>query len=203
MAIKTILNDVVTSAKNKVDDVTNTVAGATEELYISAETRVLNTVDSGLATAKKTYTGIVGTIQAFTYAGIAIAFVVAPVPTAVGMAMLWLMELSIDAAKSDIDTQLEESLKKREFDRAVGLLKKYGRIPATAIVETEYVRLEIDSENGTADGIIKKGIFKKQTLSTLDSETINSMINSCPNNESKEIIQAFKAFKAKAKAKNK
>lgn len=199
MAIKKMLSDAVSTAKTKVDDMTDSIAGTTEEIYSSAEAKVLNTVEIGIATAMKAYTGVVGTIQAFTYAGIAVAVIVAPVPTAVGMAMLWLMGLSIDAAKNDIDTQLKESKKKREFDRAVSLLKKYGRIPSTAIVDTEYLRLEIDSESGTVDGLIKKGEFEKQNLSNLNSSTIESLIDSCPDNDTRDLLEAFKSFKAKAK----
>lgn len=166
-----------------------------ERVATSARDKVINGVDTSVAAVKNTYNAVTGTIAAFTYAGIAIAFVVAPIPMMVGVGMLYLMELSLKAEKTGIDKSLKDTKNKREFDRLASLLKRHGRIPSDARVETSFIKMQINAQEGFADGEILRGHYKSQKLSELDDEAIMLLIEHAPDKETSDLIGAYYSFK--------
>lgn len=173
-----------------------------ESTYRSTIDKVDDVVDFTSAAFLKTYAGIVGTFEAIKYAGLTVAIVTAPVPTLVALSILWLMELSIDSAKSDIDKELNNKSKKREFDRIVGLLKRYGKIPKTSIVETEFVHLEIDAVEGNVSGTILKGQHQGKALSEFDEQELINLALSAPDQETKTLLEAYISYSEKIKCQN-
>lgn len=173
-----------------------------ESMYHSVVDSVGEAVDYTSATFLKAYAGIVGTYEALKYAGVSIALVTAPVPTLVAMAVLWLMELSIDAIKSDIDSELKDKEKKREFDRVVKMLKKYGRLPKTALVETKLVKMEIDSISGSVNGFVLAGKFKGVSLGDIEDNDLLELASTSPDGDTKSLLESYISYREKAKCAN-
>lgn len=170
----------------------------TESLYGSLANSAEEAVDYTSAKFLKLTAGIVGTYHAIKYAGLSIALITAPVPTLVGMAVLWLMELSIDSVKNDIDSELQDRKKKREFNQVVKLLKKYGKIPETALVETELVKMKINSVTGSVDGVVKEGQFKGVSLSDINDENLSELISTAPDSDTKALLESYVSYRDKA-----
>lgn len=171
----------------------------TESMYHSVVGSFVEVVDYTSAAFLKTYANIVGTYEAIKFAGVSIALVAAPVPTMIAMAVLWLMELSIDAIKSDIENELKDKEKKREFDRIVKMLKKYGKIPKTALVETKLVKMEIDSLSGSVNGSVLSGKFKGVSLSDIDDNDLLDLASNSPDMNTKSLLESYISYRAKAK----
>lgn len=192
MVIKKLLNKTAESideAKFKVDSIYNSVSDSVDEA-----------IDFTSATFTKAYAGIIGTYHAIKFAGISIALITAPVPTLVAISILWLMELSIDSMKSDIDKELTNKNKKRQFDTAVKMLKKYGKIPKTAIVETEHVKMEIDSVTGSVNGVILTGKFEDVELCNIETDDLLDLASSSPDSDTKSLIEAYLSYRDKSKS---
>ncbi len=168
-----------------------------ENIYVSTVSTVEDVVDFTSATFFKACGSVIGTYYALKYAGLTIALVTAPVPTLIAMAVLWMMELSVDSLKTDIDSELKDRAKKRDFDRVVKILKKYGKIPKTAVVETEHMRMEIDSITGSVTGEIRTGFFNTATqLSDVDDENLIAFA-ATRDEETKSLVEAYLSYKTK------
>lgn len=170
-----------------------------ENLYHSASDSVEDAVDFTSAMFLKAYAGMIGTYYALKYAGIAVALVTAPVPTLVAIAVLWMMELSIDSIRSDIDSELKEGRKKRDFDRVVNTLKKYGKIPQKALVETAFVKMEIDSVSGSVNGVVLVGKFKGVSLNEISDDDLLELAAKSPDADTKSLLESYRSYREKAK----
>lgn len=185
---------------DRASDTVDNVKFKTESMYRSTVDSVEDVVDYTSAAFLKAYAGVVGTYHALKYAGLTIALITAPVPTLVAMAILWLMELSIDSVKSNIEHELDDNKKKREFDRVVGILKKYGKIPQTAVVNTEFVEMEIDSVSGSVSGVILQGEYQGISLNEVDDEVLAKLTETSPNKETKSLLEAYSSYRKKARS---
>ena len=170
-----------------------------ENLYHSASDSVEDAVDFTSAMFLKAYAGMIGTYYALKYAGIAVALVTAPVPTLVAISVLWMMELSIDSIRSDIDSELKEGRKKRDFDRVVNTLKKYGKIPQKALVETAFVKMEIDSVSGSVNGVVLVGKFKGVSLNEISDDDLLELAAKSPDTDTKSLLESYRSYREKAK----
>lgn len=155
---------------------------------------VLDAVDESVSAVKKTYAQVTETLETFAAIGVTLALIVAPVPTAVALAMMWLMEQSITAKKRNIDYVTSMKKNDREFKRVTGLLKKHGLIPQTAIVQTEYLKLEIDSEKNSITGVVLKGANTGMRLNDMDDQTLELFRNAAPDNDTRDLMDAYMSF---------
>lgn len=187
-------NNYFSKASEKITSTAADLKFKVESSATSVRDTLLDSVDSSIAAAKKTYSAVTGTIVAFTYAGVAVAAVAAPIPVMVGIAVLLVMEFSIDVEKAGIESSLKNTKKKREFERLTSLLKKHGRIPAVSLIETEFIKMEINSQAGLADGEILQGQYKSRKLSELDDEAIQLLIQYAPHDGTAELISAYSTF---------
>lgn len=187
-------NHYFSKASEKITSTAADLKFRVESSATSVRDTLLDSVDSSIAAAKKTYSAVTGTMVAFTYAGVAVAAVAAPLPVMVGIAVLLFMEFSIDAEKAGIESSLKNTKKKREFERLTSLLKKHGRIPAVSLIETDFIRMEINSQAGLADGEILQGQYKSRKLSELDDEAIQLLIQYAPHDGIAELISAYFTF---------
>lgn len=160
----------------------------------SAKDSVLNTVDEGVSAIKKTYAQVTETLETFATIGVTVALIVAPVPTAVALAIMWIMEQSINAQKKKIDCVTAMKKSDRDFKRVTGLLKKHGLIPQTAIVQTEYLKLEIDSEKNSITGVVLKGANTGMRLNDMDDQTLELFRNAAPDNDTRDLMDAYMSF---------
>lgn len=183
---------------DKAESSANNAKYHVESLYSSVTSTAEDMLDYTSAKFLKLTAGIVGTYHAIKYAGLSIALITAPVPTLVGMAILWMMELSVDSVKKDIDSELQDRKKKREFNQVVKLLKKYGKVPETAVVETELVKMKINPVTGSVDGVVRKGQFKGVSLSEINDDDLSSLISTAPDNDTKALLESYVSYRTKA-----
>ncbi len=192
--MKNILKEACEKVSSSAEELSNTVKSKTSHYVTTARDGIADTADEIIDAAFKMYAGILSAWETMKAVGITVSFIAAPVPTAIGLIVLWIMEESLKAQKTAIDEAVVDSKKKRKFDRAIKQLKDYGAIPQTSILETAYVKLEVDSLSQTADGYIKQGEYKNKALSDLTEADINKLIENTPEKETGEILSGFKAF---------
>lgn len=191
--------------KSIAEKVTKAAVDAVDEVKFQAENAVLATsdavegvIDTATAGAAKVYGGAKVAWDNLKTAGLFIAFITAPVPTAVGLALFWLMEDSVSQHKKDIDDSVELRSNKRDFERVVGLLKKYGKIPKTAQLSTDFLEMEIDSVEGKVDGVVLVGDFKGQPLSSISNENLEYLSEAAPDDDTKALLESYVSFRKKA-----
>lgn len=190
-----VLKKFLEQASSTVDD----AKYQAESMYHSVIDSVEEATDYTSATFRKAFASFVGTYHALKYAGLSIVLVAAPVPTLVAIAVLWLMGLSIDSIKNDIDGELKDKERKREFDRVVKMLRKYGKIPQTALVETKLVKMEIDSITGNVNGFILSGKFKGVSLAEIDDNNLLDLVSTSPDRDTKSLLESYISYREKAK----
>lgn len=188
---------------SQADSVVADVKYRAENLFNSASDTAEAALDNAAATFIKAYVGTVAALSYIKWTGLVIASITAPVPTFIAMAMFWLMEISLESVKNNVDGSLKDRKKKREFDRVVSVLKKYGKIPQKAIVETNLVRMQIDSGSGFVDGVIISGAFKDVLLSDLDDDSLISMASTTDDKDTKALLESYVSFRRKSNSINK
>jgi hypothetical protein len=131
--------------------------------------------------------------------GVSIGLLAAPVPVGVGLGILWLFDSQIKERQGQIEALVEDSKKRRKHERVVGLLKKYGEIPETAILETSLIRIELNSKTGQISGCVLTGDFKNTRIEDIDHHGLFQLIQSCNDDpESRQILEAIENIRTKS-----
>lgn len=188
---------IIKAATEKASSTINELRFQSEKIYQSACDAAEDVRAAAIGTVAKTYAGAVLIFDAIKVAGVTVAFITAPVPTMVGLAVLWLLELGLESIKGDIDSILADSKKQRKFTRVVGLLKKYGKIPETAVVETRLVEMSINSTTGTVRGTILRGEFKGIALDTIGEDDLVELASTAPDSDTRSVIEAYISYRKK------
>lgn len=188
------MNKKLSSMLSVIQSEAKSIACKVEGNYLSTKDTVINTVDDGIGIVKKTYETVTGALEAFVTVGVSVALVVAPVPTAVALAIMFIMSSSIKEKKDQINSDIESRKKNRDFGRAVTLLKKYGRVPANATTETDYLRLEINAACNKVTGTILQGEHKGARLEDLPDSTILTLLEKTPDKPTGELLKAYLSF---------
>lgn len=188
------MKEKVSSLLNSVHSEGKVALAKVDSALQSTKDSILDSIDDGVSSVKKTYGRVTETLETFVAVGATVALIVAPVPTAVALAMMWFMEKSIIAQNSKIDSVTAMKKNDREFKRVSGLLKKHGIIPQTAIVETEHLRLEIDAERNTISGVVLKGPNTGLYLNDMDDQTLDVFRNSSPDEDTRQLMEGYMSF---------
>ncbi|MBM26249.1 MAG: hypothetical protein CL760_11350 [Chloroflexi bacterium] len=209
--ISNVSNTVTTKVSKTVDSVTETVDSVVETVDNVATTatvvtkKLYNGVETVVATVKivgdklvKTVNWVLGFSIFILEAGLTIAAVTSPVPTLIGIAILFIMGKFI----SDIADEVEDTKTQKKTKKAIETLKKYGAIPKNAIVKTDLVEMNIDSEAGTVSGKILKGDFKNASLESLSISEIENLAHYAPEEKTKELLEAYLSFRKKKEENN-
>ena len=178
------------------DSATNLVARVDHACGQATDT-VLNTVDQGVSIVKKAYAQVVGLVATLATAGIAVAMIAAPVPTVIALALMWLMEESIKESLNQIDQETEGRQDARTRDRMIKTLKRYGTIPVSSTVETDNISITINADTNHIDGIIKTGKYKGEMLSNIPLDELNKFIDTAPDQDTKDLLQAYENIQRK------
>lgn len=131
------------------------IGSAAVDLGVSAKDAVTDTADAVVGYATAVVNVGVTVAKILPFAGVAIAMVVAPVPTVVGITIIELLAVIGESHFSKVGAELEAKKLARDNERAIGRLASYGDIPATALVETETASLKLDIETGTVEGTVQ------------------------------------------------
>lgn len=184
-ATKETINDTQYAIETSVDSITDTIEDTVEATKDLAQSTV--------KVAKYSAITLAG-------AGIIIATITAPVSIPIGLLIMDILLSSPTGSGSSPDSQGPLSKKtdyksERKRKQAIKALIKYGKIPSNAVVETDFVRLVIDTEEGTTNGEILQGRFGACELKMLTNEELNSLIENAPDKDSKDILKSYKEYK--------
>lgn len=207
--MKDLLNKAASSVDSAVQSTKETVTGKIADTahlgrnaIFAVENKVLSVRDSALDTATgfagatiKLYRGVAGTVKTMIELGVVVVTVVAPVPTFIGVALLWLLEQQLKKSNAATDKAIDGARDQRKFERVTGLLKKYGQIPETATLQTELIHMTIDSKTGDVKGSVLSGEFCGRELSSLSSEDIARMLDFAPDKDTKSILEAYSSLR--------
>lgn len=203
---ETTLKDFLSKASRNVSDfsqsakdaVTNKVEGGAHFV----ESKALGIRDSALdlgtsisGTTARIVLGVKGTVSVMVNVGIPVIAVVAPVPTLIGLGLLWLIHHQITESNATVDQLVADERDKRKLERVTLLLKKYGQIPETATLETDLIIMVIDSKNGDVSGRVLSGEYQDRELSTLSDDDVERLMKFAPDDDTKSIVEAYKALR--------
>jgi hypothetical protein len=169
------------------------------DLGVSAKDAVADTAEAVIA-----YVGVavgigVTTVQVLSVVGIAVAAVVAPVPTFIGITLIELMVISSAARIGGVGDELEARKIARANGRIIDKLAKYGTIPATALVETPSANLRLDTASGTISGIVKTGFVSTRSVEEMTDEELRAFATRT-DAETARLISAYLSFRAAQEA---
>lgn len=167
-----------------------------EKNYLDSKNSVSSTIDDGISLAKRTFNTIYNEIESFKELGISISLIVAPVPTSVFLAILWLKGLNIEE-KTDEEEMIAQ---KKKYEGIIGLLKKYGKIPQTATIKNDYIEMQMDIDDGEVKGKVLEGDYAGMDLVDLNEDQIKNLLASAPDKETKEILTAWVSYQEKTKS---
>ena len=75
------------------------------------------------------------------------------------------------------------------------LLKKHGATPESALLETEWVCVSINSRTGEIRGKILQGQFKGAPLEQLSIQQLQNLIDHAPGEETQSLLEAYLSFR--------
>ena len=82
----------------------------------------------------------------------------------IGIGLIYLFESQYKLRSEETEIAVASRQRQRKQARVVALLKKHGAIPESAILETAWVRVSINSRTGEIRGAILQGISKTGIL---------------------------------------
>lgn len=203
-SISNTYNGVTDSINDKIETVTDTVSVVTDTVSVVSN-KVTSTV-SGVVTTVEVIGGkiqrsiswILGFSVFIVEAGITIAAVVAPVPTIIGVCIIYLMTTFI----MNVSEEVDEKQSNKKLKKTIETLKKYGKIPKNAIVKTDYLEMDINSETGEIKGTILKGDFQNASISELSISNIENLTKFSEDKQTRDLLEAYLEFRIKKEKNN-
>lgn len=128
--------------------------------------------------------------------GLVIGAVTAPVPTFIGLCLLWLIEEQIKEIRGNFDQSLREGREARRFERVTSIIKKYGKIPETATLKTHLLTMDINSQTGVVAGTILAGKHKGRSLQSLTDDEVTTLISVAKDRDSAKLLEAYMAIRS-------
>lgn len=176
-----------------------------KSLAFAAETAAREAADAAIdkaatvtGTAVKAYEATCMIVSTVASIGVVFVAVTAPVPTAIGVALLWLMERDLKARFRETDRAVKADRDERRLERVTTLLNKYGSIPETALLETKHVRMYVNSRTGSVVGKVLTGEMKDVLLEDLTDADLARLIEYARDEDTRSILSGLQALRAAA-----
>ncbi len=189
------MKNLISRAADAVNKASRGAACTVETSLLEAKDSVLDKCVSVTGAAVKIYHGVVGTVAMMVELGVVVAAVTAPVPTAIGICLLWLLKWQLNSVSGAVNDAVKEEAANRKLKRVTGLLKKYGSIPETANLKTDTVSMVINSRTGEVTGSVLAGAFKGRDLDSLTDGDLVQLIESSKSQDSKDVFEAYQALR--------
>lgn len=190
--------DAVGQAKDKalsaVADVKHSASSAVDSTYTSTRDSVLDAKDKVVGSVTGVVDGVAGVATTTLMLAMLVGPFVAPVPTLIGAVMLLIIGHEMDSAGKRTKRATKEKLSQRKYERAVTLLQKYGKIPETALLESECVRLVINARTNEVTGTILVGQHEGQSINELSASELDALEAHAPDKDTKKILSAYRSF---------
>lgn len=201
----TSAQNMITTARDAVVDTSNNVVeyagdkanrsmAAAHDAVTTARDTAIGTVDSVVGYAEGAVKTAVFAFAAAQVAGVVVAAITAPVPTLVGLAIMLIFEEQARSMRDGIADGISQRKETRSRDKALKLLANYGAIPRTAVIQTEGLKMVLDSQTGSVTGTIKTGMFSERELSTFSEGEIEALISSSTGDKSK-ILSSYLSYR--------
>ena len=196
---------IAASARDTVIDTKDTVVGYAE----SAVAQTTATVHGAALSVRDTAADVTetavgyaeGTVKTAMYAyaaakvaGVVVAVITAPVPTLVGLAILWMFEDHARSVRTGIAEGVDRRKAGRTRERALTLLGSYGAIPSTAVIETDGLKMVLDSTTGAVTGTIRTGMFSMRELPSLSVSEIEGLVASS-NGDTAKVLSSYLGYR--------
>lgn len=185
--MKNLIGNAISAARNTQESISFSV----ESSMKLAKDKAIDTADGMVGSISSAYCSVIGTAQILVNAGIIITAVVAPVPLAVGIGLMWLIELQINATYRSARQDADDASEKRSLERITSIMKKHGQIPQVATLKTSSITMSINSNDGTVCGSILKGSLEGRALDSLSLDDIAMLINEFRDEDTKKILEAY------------
>lgn len=202
--IKSLIGDAVKlarsagdAASDKARQVADAGASAIERGLAVKQTAVdavTDTTETVVGYARATRDAAAMTFQGFQTYGLVVGMIVAPVPTLIGTIIIDVMTSLVMERFASVSRNAEANRVLREKNRLIESLTKYGKIPATAIVETESASLKLDTVAGTISGQVRTGFFSNREIGEMSTEDLEKFAAST-DAETAKLIRAYLRFR--------
>ncbi|MGF6282170.1 hypothetical protein ABH908_000345 [Pseudomonas frederiksbergensis] len=204
-AVSAKAESTLVDAQDRISDVkgriSETVAGATRSItssvdatYTGARDSVLDARDKVVGTVTGVVDGVANVTGAALMIGIVVAPIIAPVPTLIGAVILLIIGHEFESAGERASEVTIAKRERRKFERAVTLLQRYGEIPETALLESDFVRLQINTRSCAVEGTILAGEYEGQSITALSREELDTLEAHAPDRDTKKILTAYRGF---------
>ena len=110
-----ILKNLISRATDAVNKASRSAACTVETGLLEAKDSVLDKCASVTGAAVKAYHGVVGTVAMMVELGIVVAAVTAPVPTAIGICLLWLLKWQLSSVSGAVNDAVKEEAANRKL----------------------------------------------------------------------------------------
>ncbi|MBM5459108.1 hypothetical protein H8F21_16185 [Pseudomonas sp. P66] len=127
--------------------------------------------------------------------GIVIGVFAAPVPTLLGLVIIEVVSGVISDSTAHEGTRGLSRIKRRRFEREVGLLRKHGTIPQTSVLATSEVELRINLQAGEITGSILIGDHAGSAVQDLSDEELQSLIQGAKKPDTAEILKGYLGYR--------
>lgn len=174
VAAKDAVVDTAVSARDTVVDTKDAVVG-----YTTAAADAAVIVASGLA-----------------FKGFVVAAIVAPIPTLVGALIIDVMLSQVAGRVDEASNEMEAKRLARENARILDKLARYGRIPATALVETDSASLRLDTVAGTVSGHVKTGAYRNRPIEGMTEDELREF-SATADAETAKLVDSYLRYRAR------
>ncbi|MGD1524002.1 hypothetical protein [Vibrio harveyi] len=203
-SIKESVNSTMCSIETNYEKVSNTIMDGVDTVNGTVQT-----VKNGVKFVSDTIISAVSITAYLAQFGILIASVVAPVPTAIGLALMWVLISSIEYATEKLQKSAtkaaEEKVQKsskRSVQSALKLLQKYGKVPETATFGNDFISMTVNSSTGIAEGKILRGQYANMSLSELSIDTLSYLSTESKDADTKNILDTYVKYREKSELLN-
>lgn len=200
--MKNFLNQASNAVKSAHKSVSDTVTDTTRQISFVVDSNVqgardkaLNAATTVTETASAVCQGFVGSATVLVELGVVVAAVAAPVPTLIGVGLIWLLQDQLSAVKDNAAQQILERRKQRNFERVSGLLKKHGKIPEMAVLQTSLIKMIVNSRTGEVSGRVLSGDYQGRELAQLTDQDIGRLLAFAPDDDTKTILEAYQSLR--------
>ncbi|MBA1250386.1 MULTISPECIES: hypothetical protein [Pseudomonas] len=113
----------------------------------------------------------------------------------IGIGLIYLFESQYKLRSEETEIAVASRQRQRKQARVVALLKKHGAIPESAILETAWVRVSINSRTGEIRGAILQGHFKDRNIEQLSLQEIEVLTEHAPDADTRSLLEAYLSFR--------
>ncbi|MGE8067090.1 hypothetical protein [Pseudomonas sp. NPDC089569] len=184
----------IDGVKDSVVGLARSITSSVDSTYTGARDSMLDARDIVVSSVAGAVDGVASATGTVLMLGVVVLPFVAPVPTLIGAGLLIIIGHEFESAgERAVDATIAKR-ERRKFERAVTLLQKHGEIPDAALLESEFLRLQINTQSGVVDGTILAGQFEGQRITELSREEIDALEAHAPDRETKKILTAYRGY---------